>query len=59
MKIWRMIKNKILYNFFKNIFRNIENRLKTFHIPKQTFILQNIIYLFSKTGLKNCFPKLF
>ena len=25
--------------FLKNMFKNIKNRLKTFQVPKQTFIL--------------------
>ena len=39
-----MIKNKTLHIkvIFKT-FKNIETRLKTFQVPKYTFILQNIV----------------
>ena len=33
--------------------------LKTFQIPKQTFLLQNIKEQFSKTILESCFLELF
>ena len=36
-----MIKNKT-YDI-KIIFKNIKNKLKTFQVSKQTFVLQNII----------------
>ena len=35
------------------IFKNIKNRLKTFQVPKQTFLLQNIKEHFLKTVIKN------
>ena len=36
-----MIKNKILY--IKIIFKILKNMSKIIYIPKQTFVLQNII----------------
>ena len=48
-----MIKNKVVD--IKIIFKAYLKILKTFYVLKQTFILQNIIELFSKTFLKYYF----
>ena len=54
-----MIKKKVLY--ITVIFKTIENRLKTFWISKQIFILQNIrewfLKIVFKTVFQNCFKK--
>ena len=52
-----MIKNKVLN--IKTIFKILKNRLKASQIPKQIFVLQNIIKRFSNIVLKNYFLKLF
>ena len=51
-----MIKNKTLN--IKFIFKNIKNRLKTFQVLKQTFLLQNIKEQFLKTVIKNYLSEL-
>ena len=51
-----MIKNKTLN--IKFIFKNIKNRLKTFQVPKQTFLLQNTKEQFLKTVIKNYLSEL-
>ena len=41
----------------KIIFKNIKNRLKTFQVLKQTYVLQNIKESFSKIVFQNYFRK--
>ena len=48
---WSKIKQDRSY--FLEIFQNTENMFKTFQVPKQTFVLENIRELFLKTVLKN------
>ena len=53
-----MIKNKTLN--IKIIFKTyLKKRLKTFQVPKQIFVLQNIKEQFSKFGFQDYFRKQF